>query len=71
LSFISEERNALVTIDRPTDYTAVIRYAPTEHDQKQQSDQGISGLFVVEYEVERTSDAGEVMVRHTVFSDCT
>jgi hypothetical protein len=55
---ISEERNALVTIDRPTDYTAVIHYAPTEHDQKQQSDQGISGLFVVEYEVERTSDAG-------------
>jgi hypothetical protein len=39
--------------------------------QKQQSDQGISGLFVAEYEVERTSDAGEVMVRYTVFSDCT
>jgi hypothetical protein len=28
-------------------------------------------LFVAEYEVERTSDAGEVMVRYTVFSDCT
>lgn len=53
MSFISEERNALVAIDRPTDSTAVIHYAPTEHDQKQQSDQGISGLFVVENDVKK------------------
>ncbi|XP_071156829.1 inter-alpha-trypsin inhibitor heavy chain H3-like isoform X1 [Mytilus edulis] len=57
-----EEKNALAIIERPTQTSATIHYAPTADDQKQMSDQGISGLFVVEYDVERKFDAGEVMV---------
>ncbi|CAC5406521.1 unnamed protein product [Mytilus coruscus] len=59
---IDEGKNALVTIDRPTTKSAMIHYAPTIDDQKQQSDQGISGLFVIEYDVERKFDGGEVLV---------
>ncbi|XP_052059439.1 inter-alpha-trypsin inhibitor heavy chain H3-like [Mytilus californianus] len=61
-SSIDEGKNALVTIDRPTTKSAMIHYAPTTDDQKQQSDQGISGLFVIEYDVERKFDGGEVLV---------
>ena len=52
----------MVTIERPSTTSAFIHYAPTEHDQREQSEQGISGLFVVEYDVERKFDAGEVLV---------
>ncbi|XP_063438871.1 inter-alpha-trypsin inhibitor heavy chain H3-like [Mytilus trossulus] len=62
ISGITEEKNALAVIDRPTSKSATIQYAPTTDDQKQMSDQGISGLFVVEYDVQRKFDAGEVMV---------
>ncbi|CAC5406716.1 unnamed protein product [Mytilus coruscus] len=61
-SSIDEGKNALVTIDRPTTKSAMIHYEPTIDDQKQQSDQGISGLFVIEYDVERKFDGGEVLV---------
>ncbi|XP_076107954.1 inter-alpha-trypsin inhibitor heavy chain H3-like [Mytilus galloprovincialis] len=61
-SSIDEGKNALVTINRPTTKSAMIHYAPTTDDQKQQSDQGISGLFVIEYDVERKFDGGEVLV---------
>ncbi|CAG2257168.1 Inter alpha-trypsin inhibitor, heavy chain 4,Inter-alpha-trypsin inhibitor heavy chain H3,Inter-alpha-trypsin inhibitor heavy chain H4 [Mytilus edulis] len=57
-----EEKNALAIIERPTQKSATIHYAPTADDQKHMSDKGISGLFVVEYDVQRTFDAGEVMV---------
>ncbi|XP_071156876.1 inter-alpha-trypsin inhibitor heavy chain H3-like [Mytilus edulis] len=57
-----EEKNAFAVIDRPTLKSATIHYAPTTDDQKQMSDQGISGLFVVQYDVQRKFDAGEVMV---------
>ncbi|CAG2250625.1 unnamed protein product [Mytilus edulis] len=62
ISDANEGKNALAVIDRPTSKSATIHYAPTADDQKQMSDQGISGLFVVEYDVQRKFDAGEVMV---------
>ncbi|CAC5406707.1 unnamed protein product [Mytilus coruscus] len=62
ISGTKEEKNAIAVIERPTRKSATVHYAPTAHDQKQMSDQGISGLFVVEYDVQRKFDAGEVMV---------
>ncbi|XP_076107898.1 inter-alpha-trypsin inhibitor heavy chain H3-like isoform X1 [Mytilus galloprovincialis] len=62
ISDVNEGKNALAVIDRPTSKSATIHYAPSADDQKQMSDQGISGLFVVEYDVQRKFDAGEVMV---------
>lgn len=43
--------------------SAYIRYNPSPEDQKRASLQGMSGLFIVEYDVERTTNVGEVMVR--------
>ncbi|CAG2189690.1 unnamed protein product [Mytilus edulis] len=67
LSNKDEELNTLAVIDRPTSKSATIHYAPTADDQKQMSDQGISGLFVVEYDVQRKFDAGEVMISDGYF----
>ncbi|VDI01986.1 Hypothetical predicted protein [Mytilus galloprovincialis] len=67
LSNKDEELNTLAVIDRPTSKSATIHFAPTADDQKQMSDQGISGLFVVEYDVQRKFDAGEVMISDGYF----
>ncbi|XP_052059440.1 inter-alpha-trypsin inhibitor heavy chain H3-like [Mytilus californianus] len=64
----NEEENALAVIDRPTPKSATIQYAPTANDQKQVSDQGISGLFVVDYDVQRKFDAGEFMISDGYFT---
>lgn len=55
-------QNALAVIERPTKRSAHISYNPTEADQRQKSSQGINGLFLVEYDIDRKSDAGDVLV---------
>lgn len=49
-------------IERPTKRSARISFSPSEADQRLSSSQGISGLFVVEYDIDRKSDAGDVLV---------
>lgn len=56
--------NTYATIRRPSLTSAYIRYNPSPEDQKRASLQGMSGLFIVEYDVERTTHVGEVMVRY-------
>lgn len=60
-------QNSLAVIERPTKQSARIMYSPTEADQRQKSNQGISGLFVVEYDIDRKSDAGDVLVVNGYF----
>lgn len=55
-------QNSLAVIGRPTKRSARISFSPSEADQRQSSSQGISGLFVVEYDIDRKSDAGDVLV---------
>lgn len=40
----------------------MISYSPSEADQRQDSERGISGLFIVEYDIDRETNAGDVMV---------
>lgn len=55
-------QNSLAVIGRPTKRSARISFSPSEADQRQSSSQGISGLFIVEYDIDRKSDAGDVLV---------
>lgn len=59
--------NALAVINRPNKQSAQVTYSPSETDQRQQSSQGISGRFVVEYDIDRKTDAGDVLVRNSLF----
>lgn len=68
---LTEHQNSLwntyATIRRPSLTSAYIRYNPSPEDQKRASLQGMSGLFIVEYDVERTTNVGEVMVVNGYF----
>ncbi|XP_060080552.1 inter-alpha-trypsin inhibitor heavy chain H3-like [Ylistrum balloti] len=65
--FSDTGRNELVSIDRPTRETARVHYYPTVLDQQRASDKGLSGLFIVEYDIERNFDAGDVLVVNGFF----
>lgn len=54
--------NTLAVVSRPTSKSARISYSPSEADQRQNSERGISGLFIVEYDIDRKTNAGDVMV---------
>lgn len=54
--------NTLAVVSRPTSKSARISYSPSEANQRQNSERGISGLFIVEYDIDRKTNAGDVMV---------
>ncbi|XP_049948248.1 inter-alpha-trypsin inhibitor heavy chain H4-like [Schistocerca serialis cubense] len=59
--------NALVTVERPTATSAHIHYAPTPEQQLQSGKDGLSGQLVVQYDVDRDPQAGEVLVYEGYF----
>ena len=62
LLFISVT-NELAEVTRPSPKTAYIRYSPTPEQQKMISSKGVTGLFKVQYDVQRSLDAGDIYVR--------
>lgn len=54
--------NPDAVIVRPAENKASIRWKPSQQDQNQLAEQGITGKFVVQYEIERELSAGEVLV---------
>ena len=50
-------------IERISDNEVKITYAPDSRVQKEASNNGVAGQFVVEYDVERTKSGGELLVR--------
>ncbi|XP_033745783.1 inter-alpha-trypsin inhibitor heavy chain H3-like isoform X2 [Pecten maximus] len=66
-NFSDTARNELVSIDRPTRETARVQYYPSVSDQRLASTRGLSGLFIVEYDVDRNFDAGDVLVVNGFF----
>jgi hypothetical protein len=60
--FLTETTNSLATIERPTAESAVIKFWPTQQQQQELAGEGIQGQLVVEYDVDRTSRPGEVLV---------
>ncbi|KAL4227000.1 Inter-alpha-trypsin inhibitor heavy chain 3 [Mactra antiquata] len=61
-SFDHPTTNDLALVERPSPKTAYIRYNPSPAEQKKDSAQGVSGLFKVQYDVQRSLDAGDVYV---------
>ncbi|XP_023709353.1 inter-alpha-trypsin inhibitor heavy chain H4 isoform X1 [Cryptotermes secundus] len=63
----SEASNPLVIIERPSPESAVVKFWPTEQQQRDLAAEGLQGQLVVEYEVDRTSRPGEVLVSDGYF----
>lgn len=49
---------------------AMVTYQPTLKQQAELSDGGVSGKFIVQYDIERFNDAGEILVSRTFSSFC-
>lgn len=68
----TEASNPLVTIERPSPESAVVKFWPTGQQQRELAAEGLQGQLAVEYEVDRTSRPGQVLVRkstdETLFS---
>ncbi|KAJ9587866.1 hypothetical protein L9F63_018700 [Diploptera punctata] len=52
--------NALASIEMTSPTTAVVKFTPTPCQQKNVSDEGVIGQFIVEYDVDRSSN-GEIL----------
>ncbi|KAK3102942.1 hypothetical protein FSP39_015126 [Pinctada imbricata] len=63
----TEDDNELAVIERPSPKSALITYRPTIDQQRQESERGIRGQFVVEYDIERENLAGELLVVNGYF----
>ena len=60
--YCSVLENPLANIRRISPSSAYISYHPTAAQQLEASELGIAGQFIVEYDVERDLDAGEIQV---------
>lgn len=67
INYNSIEQNRLADVSRPSSTSAHILYEPSAQEQSLVSQQGLSGLFVVEYDVDRRLDAGDVLVVNGYF----
>ncbi|WP_266145749.1 VWA domain-containing protein, partial [Escherichia coli] len=52
----------LAHVERPTPSTATVRWAPSVADQRQRSEEGISGQLVVRYDVDREASPSQILV---------
>ncbi len=57
---LSENKDASISREAPN--KAHIQYSPTVQEQEAASQQGIMGQFVVQYDVARAQDGGEIQV---------
>ena len=55
--------NPLAVVERPSPNVAHISYQPSLEEQRENSQQGVAGQFLVQYDVDRDSGAGDVQVR--------
>ncbi|XP_045167329.2 inter-alpha-trypsin inhibitor heavy chain H3-like [Mercenaria mercenaria] len=59
-----QKENALAVITRPSSKSAYITYSPTADDQ---STGGVSGQFIVQYDIGRSLDGGDILVVNGYF----
>nr|CAD7446721.1 unnamed protein product [Timema bartmani] len=59
--------NPLANIERPSDTSAIIRWAPTPEEQKQLNSEGVKGQLVVRYDVDRESHPQQILVNEGYF----
>ena len=60
--YLNLDSIAVITHNTPKE--AQIKYIPSVENQTAISANGIAGKFVVQYDVERDSSAGDVLVSH-------
>ena len=53
--------DSLTVIEQATPKSAFIKFFPSPEQQKAQSESGLAGQFVVQYDVERGMDAGDIL----------
>jgi len=61
--------NELALVERPSPQSAYIRYNPSPAEQAAVSSQGVVGMFKVQYDVQRSLDAGDLYVSILLFDD--
>lgn len=52
-----------MSIDRPSAESAVVKFWPSDEQQRELAAEGLQGQLVVKYDVDRMSRPGEVLVR--------
>ena len=55
--------NELAVVHRAFPNRATVTYGPSEVQQRNASDQGVAGQFIVQYDVARARDGGEIQVK--------
>ncbi|CAL8143934.1 unnamed protein product [Orchesella dallaii] len=63
----SEGNNKDAVIERPAPNKAKISWSPSTADQKKLVKEGISGKFAVQYDIDRDTDAGQILVMQGYF----
>ncbi|PSN48670.1 hypothetical protein C0J52_04778, partial [Blattella germanica] len=59
--------NSLAKIEHPTPQVATVTFAPNADQQRELASDGLKGQLIVEYDVDRTSNPGEVLVNDGYF----
>ncbi|XP_049776697.1 inter-alpha-trypsin inhibitor heavy chain H6-like isoform X4 [Schistocerca cancellata] len=52
----------LARVERPTPSSAIVRWSPTEEEQRQRGAEGITGQLVVRYDVDRDASPNQILV---------
>ena len=68
-SFVDYTTAGLAIISQQDPQHALIKYFPSLDEQRQYSDDGFSGQFVVRYDIDRELDAGDILVSFYCY-DC-
>ncbi|XP_049857615.1 inter-alpha-trypsin inhibitor heavy chain H6-like [Schistocerca gregaria] len=56
------DTDPLARIERPTLSSAIVRWSPTEEEQRQRGAEGVSGQLVVRYDVDRDASPSQILV---------
>ncbi|XP_047120673.1 inter-alpha-trypsin inhibitor heavy chain H4-like isoform X1 [Schistocerca piceifrons] len=62
LESLNNDSDPLARIERPTPSSAIVRWSPTEEEQRQRGKKGISGQLVVRYDVDRDASPSQILV---------
>ncbi|XP_049776703.1 inter-alpha-trypsin inhibitor heavy chain H4-like isoform X2 [Schistocerca cancellata] len=62
LESLNNDSDPLARIERPTPSSAIVRWSPTEEEQRQRGVEGVSGQLVVRYDVDRDASPSQILV---------
>ena len=63
-SFLLDTNNGLANVNFPNETTAIVTFKPSPAQQRNFTENGIKGQFIVEYDVDRTANGGEILVSY-------